>query len=62
MRLMELDDINEKYFMWILNIIYEWELKNSKTIKAFVSYLNEIGTCLPYEAFTIGGKERKVIE
>ena len=28
MRLMELDDINEKYFMWILNIIYEWELKS----------------------------------
>lgn len=33
--------------------------KYRKTIKAFVSYLNEIGTCLPYEAFIIGGKERK---
>lgn len=30
MRLMELDDVNEKYFMWLLNIIYEWELKNTE--------------------------------
>ena len=26
-RLMELDEIDEKYFMWLLNIIYEWEQK-----------------------------------
>ena len=31
----------------------------SKTVKAYIAYLNEIGTCLPYEAFIIGGKERK---
>lgn len=32
--------------------------KHCKTIKGYVSYLNEIGTCLPYEAFIIGGKLR----
>ena len=32
--------------------------KRSKTIKEYVLYLNEIGTCLPYEAFIIGGKLR----
>ena len=30
--------------------------KRCKTIKEYVLYLNEIGTCLPYEAFIIGGK------
>ena len=32
--------------------------KRCKTIKEYVLYLNEIGTCLPYEAFIIGGKLR----